>query len=190
MTLICPTYEEGISIWVGWTMSGCVQYLQKVPLEPSSCLCLFKESQWLQPCHIPLTLCLLNITRKERRLPFIIWTKHWWDPSTTTLLSRSCVWRWSSSPRTLALYGLPMKSSKLHKPIRPSSLWIARSWWAGLASGSWLWQNPTPYMSPQKAVKGQALADFLAAHPIPDDSPLITKPPDKEVMITKEVRPP
>jgi ribonuclease HI len=34
---------------------------------------------------------------------------------------------------------------------------------------------------PQKAVKGQALADFLAAHPVPDDSPLITDLPDEEV---------
>ncbi|XP_028060408.1 uncharacterized protein LOC114264016 [Camellia sinensis] len=34
----------------------------------------------------------------------------------------------------------------------------------------------------QRAVKGQALADFLAAHPIPDDSPLVTDLPDEEVM--------
>ena len=34
---------------------------------------------------------------------------------------------------------------------------------------------------PQKAVKGQALADFLAAHPVPDNSPLITDLPDEEV---------
>jgi len=34
---------------------------------------------------------------------------------------------------------------------------------------------------PQKAVKGQALADFLAAHPVPDDSPLVTDLPDEEV---------
>nr|XP_051211175.1 uncharacterized protein LOC127328628 [Lolium perenne] len=34
---------------------------------------------------------------------------------------------------------------------------------------------------PQKAIKGQALADFLAAHPIPEDSPLITNLPDEEV---------
>lgn len=33
----------------------------------------------------------------------------------------------------------------------------------------------------QKAVKGQALADFLAAHPVPDDSPLIADLPDEEV---------
>jgi hypothetical protein len=26
---------------------------------------------------------------------------------------------------------------------------------------------------PQKAVKGQALADFLAPHPMPDDLPLV-----------------
>jgi hypothetical protein len=26
---------------------------------------------------------------------------------------------------------------------------------------------------PQKAIKDQALADFLAAHPVPDDSPLV-----------------
>ena len=34
---------------------------------------------------------------------------------------------------------------------------------------------------PQKAVKGQVLADFLAAHPVPDDSPLVTDLPDEEV---------
>jgi ribonuclease HI len=34
---------------------------------------------------------------------------------------------------------------------------------------------------PQKAIKGQALADFLAAHPIPDNSPLVTDLPDEEV---------
>ncbi|KAK2985274.1 hypothetical protein RJ640_009787 [Escallonia rubra] len=34
----------------------------------------------------------------------------------------------------------------------------------------------------QKAVKGQALADFLAAHPIPDDSPLAIDLLDEEVM--------
>ncbi|KAM0833194.1 hypothetical protein ACQ4PT_064416 [Festuca glaucescens] len=33
----------------------------------------------------------------------------------------------------------------------------------------------------EKAIKGQALADFLAAHPIPEDSPLITNLPDEEV---------
>ncbi|KAK2978543.1 hypothetical protein RJ640_009502 [Escallonia rubra] len=38
---------------------------------------------------------------------------------------------------------------------------------------------------PQKAVKGQALADFLAAHPVPDDSPLVVDLPDEEVMQTK-----
>ncbi|KAK2985428.1 hypothetical protein RJ640_006066 [Escallonia rubra] len=35
---------------------------------------------------------------------------------------------------------------------------------------------------PQKAVKGQALADFLAAHPVPDDSSLMLDLPDEEVM--------
>ena len=34
---------------------------------------------------------------------------------------------------------------------------------------------------PQKAIKGQALVEFLAAHPIPDDSPLVTDLPDEEV---------
>ncbi|XP_058221013.1 uncharacterized protein LOC131331161 [Rhododendron vialii] len=34
----------------------------------------------------------------------------------------------------------------------------------------------------QKAVNGQALADFLAAHPIPDNSPLAIDLPDEEVM--------
>ncbi|KAM0871966.1 hypothetical protein ACQ4PT_039043 [Festuca glaucescens] len=33
----------------------------------------------------------------------------------------------------------------------------------------------------KKAIKGQALPDFLAAHPIPEDSPLITNLPDEEV---------
>lgn len=35
--------------------------------------------------------------------------------------------------------------------------------------------------APQKAIKGKALADFLAAHPVPDDSPLNTDLPDEEV---------
>jgi ribonuclease HI len=34
---------------------------------------------------------------------------------------------------------------------------------------------------PQKAIKGQALADFLAAHPVPDDSSLVVDLPDKDV---------
>jgi len=38
---------------------------------------------------------------------------------------------------------------------------------------------------PQKAVKGQALAEFLAAHPVPDDSPLIAELPDQEVFTTE-----
>lgn len=38
---------------------------------------------------------------------------------------------------------------------------------------------------PQRAVKGQALADFLAAHPLPDDSPLVTDLPDEEVMTSE-----
>jgi hypothetical protein len=38
---------------------------------------------------------------------------------------------------------------------------------------------------PQKSVKGQALAVFLAAHPVPDDSPLIADLPDEEVFSTK-----
>nr|CAD1823290.1 unnamed protein product [Ananas comosus var. bracteatus] len=41
----------------------------------------------------------------------------------------------------------------------------------------------------QKAVKRQALADFLAAHPLPDDSPLITDLPDEEVMTTEHLGP-
>src|SRR5664279_4535365 len=35
---------------------------------------------------------------------------------------------------------------------------------------------------PQKAIKGQALADFLAEYPIPDDSPLACEFPGEEVM--------
>ena len=38
---------------------------------------------------------------------------------------------------------------------------------------------------PQKAVKGQALAEFLAAHPVPDDSPLVTNLPNEEVFSTE-----
>ncbi|KAK3023355.1 hypothetical protein RJ639_042753 [Escallonia herrerae] len=38
---------------------------------------------------------------------------------------------------------------------------------------------------PQKAVKGQDLADFLAAHPVLDDSPLVLDLPDEEVMQTE-----
>ena len=35
------------------------------------------------------------------------------------------------------------------------------------------------YFVPQKAVKGQALADFLAAHPIPESSKLHEDIPDE-----------
>ncbi|XP_066373242.1 uncharacterized protein [Miscanthus floridulus] len=38
---------------------------------------------------------------------------------------------------------------------------------------------------PQKAIKGQALAEFLVTHPVPDDSPLITELPDQEVFTTE-----
>jgi hypothetical protein len=38
---------------------------------------------------------------------------------------------------------------------------------------------------PQKAVKGQALAEFLAAHTAPNDSPLIIELPDEEVFTTE-----
>ncbi|XP_066379775.1 uncharacterized protein [Miscanthus floridulus] len=37
---------------------------------------------------------------------------------------------------------------------------------------------------PQKAVKGQALANFLAAHPIPDDFPIDDDLPDEEAFTT------
>jgi len=37
---------------------------------------------------------------------------------------------------------------------------------------------------PQKAVKGQALADFLAAHSVAHDSPLVVDLPDEEVFTT------
>ena len=36
---------------------------------------------------------------------------------------------------------------------------------------------------PQKAIKGQALADFLAEHPLPKDSPLKDDLPDEPVYI-------
>jgi ribonuclease HI len=36
---------------------------------------------------------------------------------------------------------------------------------------------------PQKAIKGQALADFLAAHSIPDNSPLVVHLPDEEAFV-------
>lgn len=35
---------------------------------------------------------------------------------------------------------------------------------------------------PQHTVKGQALADFLAAHPIPDNSTLLMELPNESVM--------
>jgi hypothetical protein len=37
---------------------------------------------------------------------------------------------------------------------------------------------------PQKAIKRQALADFLAAHPIPDNSPLVVDFPTKMVLLS------
>jgi hypothetical protein len=42
---------------------------------------------------------------------------------------------------------------------------------------------------PQKAIKGQALTEFLAVHPVPDDSPLITNLPDKEVFAVEPEAP-
>ncbi|KAH0641955.1 hypothetical protein KY290_033560 [Solanum tuberosum] len=42
---------------------------------------------------------------------------------------------------------------------------------------------------PQKAVKGQTLADFLADHPIPDDWELADELPDEDAMLI-EVQPP
>jgi ribonuclease HI len=42
---------------------------------------------------------------------------------------------------------------------------------------------------PQKAIKGRALADFLAAHPIPDDSPLSCDFPNEEVMNIQQDNP-
>jgi RNase H-like domain found in reverse transcriptase/Reverse transcriptase-like len=43
--------------------------------------------------------------------------------------------------------------------------------------------------TPQKAIKGQALADFLAAHPIQDDSPLKCNFPDGETLHIEEGNP-
>ena len=37
--------------------------------------------------------------------------------------------------------------------------------------------------APQKAIKGQALADFLVAHPLPKDSPLSCDLPDEETLM-------
>ncbi|XP_070011059.1 uncharacterized protein [Nicotiana sylvestris] len=42
---------------------------------------------------------------------------------------------------------------------------------------------------PQKAIKGQVLADFLADHPIPDDWDLIDELPNQDRMVI-EVQPP
>jgi ribonuclease HI len=42
---------------------------------------------------------------------------------------------------------------------------------------------------PQKAVKGQALANFLAAHPIPDDFPIDDDLPDEEVVTATMAQP-
>lgn len=39
---------------------------------------------------------------------------------------------------------------------------------------------------PQKAVKGQALADFLAAHAVPADSPLNDDLPDEQILVIEE----
>ena len=37
---------------------------------------------------------------------------------------------------------------------------------------------------PQKVIKGQGMADFLAAHPVSEDSPLNTELPDEEILPT------
>jgi ribonuclease HI len=41
----------------------------------------------------------------------------------------------------------------------------------------------------QKSIKGQALADFLALHPIPDDSPLLCEFPDENICCTTSGEP-
>lgn len=48
-----------------------------------------------------------------------------------------------------------------------------------------LMQFDITYM-PQKAVKGQALADFLAAHPLPVCSPLNDELPDEQILEVEE----
>ena len=42
---------------------------------------------------------------------------------------------------------------------------------------------------PQKAIKGQALADFLAAYPVPDDSPLLCELPGEEILFMENEMP-
>ena len=42
---------------------------------------------------------------------------------------------------------------------------------------------------PQKAVKGQVLADFLADHPIPDDWKLTDELPDEDAMVIEVIPP-
>lgn len=44
-------------------------------------------------------------------------------------------------------------------------------------------------MSLRRRLRGQALADFLATHPILNDSPLVTELLDEEVMVIEEVNP-
>ena len=41
----------------------------------------------------------------------------------------------------------------------------------------------------QKVVKGQALADFLAHHPIPDDWELTDELPDEDAMVVEVQQP-
>ncbi|XP_058100077.1 uncharacterized protein LOC131244572 [Magnolia sinica] len=41
-------------------------------------------------------------------------------------------------------------------------------------------------MSPQKAIKGQALADHLATHSLPDYQPLKTFFPDEDILLIEE----
>ncbi|KAF3636705.1 putative homeobox-leucine zipper protein ROC8-like [Capsicum annuum] len=52
-------------------------------------------------------------------------------------------------------------------------------------------ENPIKFFEivyiPQKAVKGQALADFLADHPIPDDWELSDKLPDEDAMAVEPI---
>ncbi|KAI5344519.1 hypothetical protein L3X38_012396 [Prunus dulcis] len=50
-----------------------------------------------------------------------------------------------------------------------------------IAKGSLLLSEFEIKFVPQKAIKGQALADFLAAHPTPDNMELPADLPDKEV---------
>ena len=99
-----------------------------------------------------------------------IWVERWSEPSIGTTRSRRNVWHWCllfrKCENATHLAGQTINVISKVNPLRllmtkPSSLngWLAK--WVILLS------QYEMHFLPQKAIKGQAVADFLAEHPDP-----------------------